>query len=149
LIELDEFEAYFQQELPKVIQSHRKNEVCKDQTCFGDTLKTVQYFHGMVLSNYRSQLASELTTIDSNSTSSTLNPSAPINSTYLPSAPTESDGTSCITSQSSADTAVQAFEWDTLQAFFEVPTIDFTSPCLPGENEDTDIWQNYVLEPFP
>jgi hypothetical protein len=144
LIELDEFEAYFQQELPKVIQSHSKKEVCKDQTSFDDTLKTIQYFHGLVLSNYRSQRTSEPTIDCGNSTSSTRDPSALISSIDLPSAPTESDGTSYIISEANADTTIQAVQWDPSEELFEVQRSDFgfTSQLLPAEFED--FWEPFT-----
>ncbi len=130
LTDFEEFEAYFRQELPKVIQSHSNKEVWRDQICFDDTLKTVQYFHSLVMSNYRPRLASEPANIDStNNTSSPRPPSALLSSIKLPSAPIDTDGTPCTLSEPSADTGLEEFAQDFLdefvQDFFE--DFDFTS----------------------
>ncbi|RDW87355.1 hypothetical protein BP5796_03049 [Coleophoma crateriformis] len=57
MVDLDDFEAYFQQELQKFIRSCTESTVT-DQVYLVNMLRAVQHIHSLVLSNYRSQLSS-------------------------------------------------------------------------------------------
>jgi hypothetical protein len=102
-IELGDFEAYCQQELPKVIRSHFETEIGKDKTTLDDsalsqTVKIVQFYHSMVLSNYRSQLPSLSTNNDPNkapSASDICNNAASSRSTELTSFSTLTECNEC------------------------------------------------------
>jgi 3-dehydroquinate dehydratase len=125
LIDLSDFEAYFQEELPRVIQSDNENQICRDQTYFDDTLNTVQYFHGLIISNYRSQLARETSIIEStNNPPSTHDSTALTDSIDTTSTPTVSSRMSYINSQADFESTNYAFA----SATTAPPELSYTFP---------------------
>jgi len=147
LIELGDFEAYCQQELPKVTRSHLETQIGKDKTTLDDsalsqTVKTVQFYHEMVLSNYRLQLPSLSTNTDPNeapSASDICNNAASSRSTELTSASTltECNAISMVPQNVVCEPQVEEFDWEELLSF----ELGFN---LPNPLHQFDLAQSWI-----
>lgn len=134
LIDLDDFEAYFQQELPKVVRSHfhtSAEQPSNVDILVSQTVDTVQDYHDQVLSNYRSQLASESMTFRTDNGTSAISSRSHILS------PMESSTTLCASSELAYDSKVGEVEFWNSEAY---PHLKVFTPWNSSEIQVEDAW---------
>ena len=145
LVDLGDFEAYFRQELPKLVRSDLELQASTEQTTLDEmlvsqTVQTIQHYQNLVVSNYRTRLAPESNAFENRNNTPRI--SARDSSSTI----TRPSSTTCVPPDLACDFGFEQPRLWNAETYFGSPMPEFE--WNPRGTLGTDIAHELLLEEF-